>query len=145
MAERLATNAFEAGARLVALPEFFTSAIVPARDVYRAALDVRNPAVEMLRRLASRYQGYVGGSMLIVDKDQLYNRYFFAGPNELHTHDKDLPTKWENNFYVGGSDDGVFQTGLGGVGAAVCWECIRTQTVRRMLGKVKLIMTGTHC
>ena len=51
---------------------------------------------------------------------------------------------WENAFYGPGHDDGVFDTAIGGVGAAVCWEMIRNQTARRLLGKVGVVMSGTH-
>ncbi|KZS67386.1 hypothetical protein A4G26_27185 [Mycobacterium kansasii] len=51
---------------------------------------------------------------------------------------------WENCFYIGGDDDGVFETELGGIGAAVCWELIRTETLSRMTGRVGLVITGTH-
>lgn len=83
--------------------------------------------------------------MLIADGGEIYNRYHFVEPNgTVHLHDKDLPTCWENAFYGPGHDDGVFDTELGGVGVAVCWELIRTQTARRMLGSIGVAVTGTH-
>jgi predicted amidohydrolase len=51
---------------------------------------------------------------------------------------------WENAFYASGKDDGAFDTSLGRMGAAVCWELIRTQTVRRLVGRVDVMTTGTH-
>lgn len=51
---------------------------------------------------------------------------------------------WENVFYTGGHDDGVWETGVGTLGAAVCWELIRHQTLARMRGRVELAVTGTH-
>ncbi|MUM28179.1 carbon-nitrogen hydrolase family protein, partial [Mycobacterium sp. CBMA295] len=46
-------------------------------------------------------------------------------------------------FYVGGDDDGVIDAGGYHVGAAVCWELMRTRTVRRLQGRVDLLMTGS--
>src|SRR5699024_10487645 len=87
----------------------------------------------------------IGGSMLIADGAEVYNRYHLVEPDgTAHLHDKDLPTMWENAFYGPGSDDGVVETGVGRVGIAVCWELIRNQTARRMLGRVDLVLTGTH-
>lgn len=144
-AERRIEEAFRAGAQIVALPEFFTGAIAPVRQTSDCVLPANNAAIDMMGRLAQRYSGWVGGSMLIEDQGEIYNRYIFAEPQgRLHSHDKDLPTMWERAFYRGGQDDGVWDTELGGVGAAVCWELIRTQTVKRMRGRVKLAMTGTH-
>ena len=99
----------------------------------------------MLRQLAARYRGWIGGSMLVARGDDVYNAYHLVEPDgTVHVHDKDLPTMWENAFYRGGGDPGLFATGLGTLGAAVCWELIRAQTLRRLAGRVELAVTGTH-
>lgn len=145
LAETMVREAARQGARIIALPEFFTSAITPDERPYAAVLGANNQAVALLQGLASELDIWVGGSLLQEDQGEIYNRYVLAEPNrQLHTHDKDLPTMWENAFYLGGDDDGVFQTQLGVVGAAVCWELIREQTIARMQGRVQLAMTGTH-
>lgn len=144
-AEAHAEQAFAEGAELVALPEFFTGMIAPDPVAFDVVLPVDNAATAMLRRLAARHRGRIGGSMLVADGGEVYNRYVLAEPDgSIHCHDKDLPTMWENVFYTGGADDGVFDTGIGTLGAAVCWELIRHQTLARMRGRVELAVTGTH-
>ncbi|KAA0919939.1 carbon-nitrogen hydrolase family protein [Dietzia sp. ANT_WB102] len=143
--EQMIVEAAERGARLIAVPEFCTSPVPMRPEVHDAVLPRENVAVEMFRRLAARHHVTIGGSMLVTEDGEVYNRYHLVEPDgRVHTHDKDLPTMWENCFYTGGSDDGVFETGLGGVGAASCWELIRTQTVRRLRGRVGVAVTGTH-
>ena len=145
LAERMANEAFSNGAKIVGLPEFFTGAIVPDPAAYNIVLPAQNAAIDMLQRVAKQHSGTIGGSMLLAADGEVYNRYILAEPDgTLHAHDKDLPTMWENAFYVGGNDDGVFETQIGCIGAAVCWELIRNQTLRRMAGRVQLAMTGTH-
>ena len=145
LAERMATDAFEQGAKVVALPEFFTGAIAPSEAAFKVVLPENNKARAMLERLARKFCGHIGGSMLVAEGNNIYNRYCLAEPDgSIHAHDKDLPTMWENAFYVGGNDDGVWDTDIGTIGAAVCWELIRHQTLARMRGKVQLAMTGTH-
>lgn len=145
LAESMADEAAGQGAEIIALPEFFTSAVAPDERAYAAILERSNAAIDMLQSVARRHRVWIGGSMLLQDAGEIYNRYIFAEPDgQLHQHDKDLPTMWENAFYVGGDDPGLWQTQLGGVGAAVCWELIRSQTVARLHGQVGLIMTGTH-
>jgi predicted amidohydrolase len=61
----------------------------------------------------------------------------------LGRHDKDLPTMWENCFYVGGTDDGVIEAGDLTAGAAVCWELMRTQTARRLRGRIDVLLAGS--
>ncbi len=146
--ERLADEAAAAGAEWIALPEFFTTGIAFDDRLADAALPPDGAATQLLIELATRHGGYVGGSFLCRDADgHVRNAYILAGPGGgvCGRHDKDLPTMWENAFYVGGdpADDGVMEVGEITVGAAVCWELMRTQTVRRLQGRVDLVMAGS--
>lgn len=133
------------GAEIIALPEFFPSPLPFKTEVHASVLPPDNPARQLLLDTATTHGVTIGGSMLIAKDDAIYNRYHLVEPDgSVHLHDKDLPTMWENCFYGPGNDDGVFDTAIGGVGAAVCWELIRTQTVQRMQQRVGLALTGTH-
>jgi predicted amidohydrolase len=74
------------------------------------------------------------------------NAFFLAGPDGelLGRHDKDLPTMWENSFYVGGMDDGVIEAGELTAGAAVCWEFMRSATARRLAGRIDVVIGGSN-
>lgn len=50
---------------------------------------------------------------------------------------------WENCYYIGGSDDGILETTAGNIGVALCWEFMRTRTVRRLLNRVDLVVGGS--
>src|SRR5699024_8873297 len=124
---------------IIALPEFFPSPLPCKPEVHNSVLPPENAAKQLLVDTATTHGVTIGGSMLIAEGDAIYNRYHLVEPDgTVHVHDKDLPTMWENCFYGSGNDDGVFDTQLGGVGAAVCWELIRTQTVKRMQNRVGL-------
>ncbi len=143
--ERLADEAGRAGARIIALPEFFSTGIGFVDSLKDAALPPDGAATELLTTLARRHQALVGGSFLCRDADgHVRNAYLAVGPNgTVGRHDKDMPTMWENAFYFGGDDDGVFSTDDYAVGAAVCWELMRTQTAARLRSRVDLLMTGS--
>jgi predicted amidohydrolase len=146
MSERLADQAGSEGAEAIVLPEFFTTGIGFVEELADAALAPDGEATELLRSLGKRHGAIVGGSFLCRDADgDVRNAFFIATPEgELAgRHDKDLPTMWENAFYVGGSDDGVIEANGITVGAAVCWELMRTQTVRRLAGRIDLALTGS--
>lgn len=99
----------------------------------------------MLIGLATEYDATVAGSMLLTRDGDVYNTYCLATPDgTIQTHDKDIPTMWENCFYVGGGDDGVVETPHGNAGLAVCWELIRQQTIDRLAGQVRYVITGNH-
>jgi predicted amidohydrolase len=87
----------------------------------------------------------IGGSFLARDDDGQVRKRLPAGDGGgvAGRHDKDLPTMWENAFYIGGHDNGVIAAGGLTVGAAVCWELMRMQTVHRLRGRIDLAMTGS--
>ncbi len=143
--DRLIAEAVHRGATLIGVPEFATSPLPFRQEAHQSVFAVENVGVDLFRSAARRHGCHIGGSMLIADGGEVYNRYHLFEPDgRVHLHDKDLPTMWENAFYAPGHDDGVFDTGLGRMGAAVCWELIRTQTARRLRGRVDVGMTGTH-
>lgn len=141
----LAEQALKAGARMVALPEFFTTQIIYDERLYGCSLPPDNPALDMLKSLAKKYEATLGGSYLEKRGEDVYNTYVLVEPSgDVHRHDKDQPTMVENAFYIGGTDPGLAKTQLGNIGLAVCWETIRTRTVSRLTGNVDVLMTGSH-
>lgn len=148
IAKRLAEQAFSEGADWVVLPEFFTSAM----GFHEKMLDVGRPIdgkpMQLLKDLASKHNGVIGGSFIALRGDDSYNTFVLAFPDGTnYFHDKDQPTMWENCYYLGGKDDGVLETEIGNVknniGVALCWEFVRTRTVKRMLNRVDLVVGGS--
>ncbi|GFG65148.1 hypothetical protein MKUB_26380 [Mycobacterium kubicae] len=143
--ERLVEQAVSAGANTIALPEFFTTGIGFWPELVDAAVPPDGKATDLLVSLARRHDVMIGGSLLVRDPDgHIRNAYLVVtGEGVAGRHDKDLPTMWENAFYVGGHDDGVIPMRGLTIGAAVCWELMRTGTVRRLRGRIDLAMTGS--
>jgi predicted amidohydrolase len=143
--ERLVDEAAAAGATVIALPEFFTTGIGFLPELADAALPPDGQATDLLLSLARRHSAMIGGSFLARDTDgHVRNAYLLVtAEGVVGRHDKDLPTMWENAFYIGGRDDGVISAGELTVGVAMCWELMRTQTVRRLRGRIDLAMTGS--
>nr|CEL13966.1 Nitrilase/cyanide hydratase and apolipoprotein N-acyltransferase [Kibdelosporangium sp. MJ126-NF4]CTQ88335.1 Nitrilase/cyanide hydratase and apolipoprotein N-acyltransferase [Kibdelosporangium sp. MJ126-NF4] len=143
--ERLADEAGRAGAEIIALPEFFTTGIGFVDRLAQASLPPDGKATDLLCRLAARHKALVGGSFLCRDNDgHVRNAYLLADPTGVvGRHDKDLPSMWENAFYIGSEDDGVLAVDEHDVGIAICWETMRTKTVRRLRGRVDLVMVGS--
>lgn len=143
--ERLADGA-AAAAEWIVLPEFFTTGAAFREDLAGVAVAPDGPATALLRDLARRHGATVGGSFLCRDVDgEVRNAFLLSDPNGdiVGRHDKDLPTMWENCLYVGGEDDGIIDAGELRVGAAVCWELMRTQTARRLRGQVDVVIGGS--
>jgi predicted amidohydrolase len=144
--ESLSRNAAHGGAEAIALPEFFTTGAAFVPELAGAALAPDGAATDMLLRVSREEGVLIGGSFLCRDADgEVRNAFLLAGPDGLlGRHDKDLPTMWENALYVGGDDDGVIEAGDLTVGAAVCWEFMRSGTARRLRRRVDLVMGGSN-
>jgi predicted amidohydrolase len=145
MCSDLAERAADDGAEWIALPEFFTTGVGFDERLAGAALAPDGAATALLTDIAKRRGVTIGGSFLCRDPDgEVRNAYLLATPEGIAgRHDKDLPTMWESALYVEGHDDGIIEAGDLTVGAAVCWELMRTQTVHRLAGKIDLLMSGS--
>jgi len=143
-AERLASQAFLEGAKWVILPEFFTSAMGLHKMMVNVAQPVEGRPMQLLKDLASRHNGVVGGSFIAIRGEDAFNTFVLAFPDgTTYFHDKDQPTMWENCYYIGGTDDGVLETRDGNVGVALCWEFVRTRTAQRLLNRVDFVVGGS--
>lgn len=143
-AEHLVRAALERGAQWVILPEFFSSGMAFHPDMPKAIRPAEGAPKQLLLKLARDGNAVVGGSFLAQRGSSVYNMFVLAFPDgrSLH-HDKDFPTYWENCYYIGGTDEGVLRTAEANIGVALCWEFIRSQTARRLRGKVDFIVGGS--
>ena len=143
-AEKLVKEAFFKGAKWVILPEFFTSGMAFHPKMKKAWQPADGAPFKMLMALAKKHNGVVGGSFLAKVQSDVVNRFILAfSDGRFFYHDKDQPTMWENCYYVGGNDKGIIDTGEYRVGAALCWELVRTRTAGRLLGKVDFVVGGS--
>jgi len=108
-----------------------------------AARPLDGSPTRLLKRLAHEHRGVVGGSFLAIRDGHTYNTFVLALPDgSTFVHNKDYPTFLENNYYLGGYDDGVLLTPGVTTGAALCWEFVRSGTAQRLRDKVDLVVGG---
>jgi predicted amidohydrolase len=130
----------------VVLPEFFTTGMAYLDSMRTGTVPFDGPVTAWLVEQAGRHGITLGGSFLCRDEDgEARNAFVLADGNGLiGRHDKDQPTMWENPFYVGGDDDGIIGLPDGTrVGVALCWELMRSRTVRRLRGRVDVVLGGS--
>ena len=142
--ERLIRNAAELGVDWIVLPEFFTSACAFHPKMKDSILPINGIATQLLKKLSKELNVVIGGSFLAAHDKDVFNTFVLVFPQgDILIHNKDIPTMWENCYYIGGNDDGVLRTKIGEVGVALCWEMLRSQTAKRLLGKVKFVVSGS--
>ena len=132
-----------AGAEFVVLPEFFSSAMGFSDQMLDVARQNKNVA-NWLNQLSAKYKIIIGGSYISFDGHNAYNLFQLTFPSgEIYVHKKDIPTQFENCYYTEGDNVNVLVTPIGNFGVALCWEMLRYDTLKRIAGKVDLVLSGS--
>lgn len=127
------------------LPEAITSPNAYDRRMRSVARPLLGAPLQTLRALARECDCLVGGGFIAVRGGDTRGTYALCEPDgAIHLHDKDQPSFWENNYYAGGTDDGVAPTSLGPIGLANGFEWGRVRTAKRLVGRVRLLAGGMH-
>ena len=136
----------EHAADVVVVPEACTGPNVYAKVLRGAARPIDGQPFQLLTRLARELDCVVAGGFLAVRGRHAYGTYLLAEPDgAVHLHDKDIPTAWEQNYYIGGDDPGVVRCGTldATVGLMSGWEWARNQTAGRVrAGGAELVLGG---
>ncbi len=131
---------------VIVLPEGCSSPNVYASVIRDVARPVDGQPFQLLTGLARELDCVVAGGFLAVRGAHAYGTYVLAEPDgAVHLHDKDIPTAWEQYFYVGGDDDGVVRCGSLDctVGLMSGWEWARNRTAARVrAGGARLVLGG---
>ncbi|EYU26733.1 hypothetical protein ABFS82_04G211500 [Erythranthe guttata] len=143
-AERLLAEAASYGSQLVVFPEAFIGGYPRGsnfgvtignrtakgkedfRKYHAAAIDVPGPEVDRLAAMAGKYKVYLVMGVIERDGYTLYCTvlFFDSQGRYLGKHRKLMPTALERIIwgFGDGSTIPVFETPIGKIGAAICWE-----------------------
>ncbi|KAI3412494.1 uncharacterized protein J3R85_017317 [Psidium guajava] len=143
-AERLLAEAASYGSQLVVFPEAFVGGYPRGsnfgvtignrtakgkeefRKYHASAVDVPGPEVDRLAAMAGKYKVYLVMGVIERDGYTLYCTVLFFDPQGryLGKHRKVMPTALERVIwgFGDGSTIPVFDTPIGKIGAAICWE-----------------------
>lgn len=144
-AEQYVKEAAKQGSEIIVFPEFFTTGFALHQDLLKA-IKQSNGVRQAIQKMSTTYKIAIGGSYLIYDEEKkgIYNEFGLYFPTgEQYFHCKDIPTGIESFCYEAGDDVSAFETPLGRIGIAMCWEQLRWATVRRMIGKIDLLIGGS--
>ncbi|KAL5574949.1 hypothetical protein UlMin_016648 [Ulmus minor] len=143
-AERLLAEAAGYGSQLVVFPEAFVGGYPRGsnfgvtignrtakgkeefRKYHASAIDVPGPEVDRLAAMAGKYKVYLVMGVIERDGYTLYCSvlFFDSQGRYLGKHRKVMPTALERIIwgFGDGSTIPVFETPIGKIGAAICWE-----------------------
>lgn len=131
------------GAELILFPELFTSAIGFSDKMLDVAI-INTQTETLLKKWAAEYDIIIGGSYIVYDGTNAFNMFQLVFPSEeVFEHRKDIPTQIENCYYTNGDECNILSTPIGNIGIALCWEMLRYDTVKRLINKADIVLTGS--
>jgi predicted amidohydrolase len=138
----------EHGAEVIVIPEGFATPNVYAKVMRSTPRPIDGQPLQLLIGLARELDCVLAGGFVAVRGRNTYGTFVLAEPDgAVHLHDKDIPTAWEQHFYLGGDDDGVAQCDALGctVGLMSGWEWARFRTAARVRAAGARLVLGGMC
>jgi predicted amidohydrolase len=143
-AGRLVAKAAEAGARLIVLPELFNSGYAYDDANFGLAEPIDGLTAAWMKDTAARFDIHLAGSLLVLDKYEVYNALLlFAPDGHMWRYDKLHPWGWERGYFRAGGRIVVAKTELGDLGMLICWDVAHADLWRQYAGNVDMMLIAS--
>jgi hypothetical protein len=143
-ADRLVSEAAQAGAQLVVLPELFNTGYAYDDANYRLAEPPGGPTATWMKETTARLNIHLAGSLMLLDQDEVYNALLlFAPDGRMWRYDKIYPWGWERGYFRNGNRITVAETALGDLGMMLCWDTAHPELWRRYAGRVDMMVIAS--
>lgn len=141
--EKMIKEASENGVELFLLPELFNIGYEFGDELFKRAESANGETRKFLARCAKQYNLMLGGTCLIKDRGNIFNRFMLFSPEgTLWQYDKIYPWGWERGYFKGGQDITIADTPIGRIGFLICWDVAHTKLWEAYKGKVDLILVS---
>ncbi|HEY4721200.1 MAG TPA: carbon-nitrogen hydrolase family protein, partial [Anaerolineae bacterium] len=142
-AEALVTEAAQAGAQLIVLPEVFNTGYKYVEANYQLAEAPDGPTYRWLRDSAARLGIHLAGALLLRKRGEIYDTLVLAAPDgRAWEYDKLHPCGWERAYFRAGRQPIVAETDLGKFGLMICYDAAHPDLFRAYAGRVQLIINS---
>lgn len=143
-AENLVTEAAQAGAQLIALPELFNTGYTYSDENHARAERSDGPTATWIRDTAARLGVHLAGTLMLLEQGDIYNALLlFAPDGRMWRYDKNYPWGWERGYFRkprGGPRTVVAETDLGDFGLLICWDLAHLELWQQYAGRVDMMV-----
>ena len=140
-AERLANEAAQAGAQLIAFPEVFNTGYVYSPENYALAELPDGPTFTWMRQTAARLNVHLAGTFLLYDQTDIYNALLLVAPDgRFWRYNKNYPWGWERAYFRDDHQTVVAHTDLGDIGLLICWDLGHADLWSQYAGRIDLML-----
>jgi len=143
-AETLATQAAQANAQLVVLPELFNTGYTYADANYALAEPPNGPSTIWMKETAARLRIHLAGSMMLFEEDEIYNALLLFSPSgQMWRYDKNYPWAWERAYFRERRGVTIAHTELGDFGMMICWDTGHRDLWQQYAGQVDMVLAAS--
>ncbi len=143
-AETLILEASQEGIELLLLPELFNIGYSYDDSLFERAEGIHGDTTLFLEKMARKHHIMIGGSYLVRDKNDIFNRFMlFAPDGQRWQYDKNYPWGWERGYFKGDTNISIADTPIGRIGFLVCWDIAHTNLWKAYAGKVDLMLVSS--
>jgi predicted amidohydrolase len=143
-AEGLISEAAQAGAGLVVLPELFNTGYGYTPANYELAETPEGPTYRWLTGLAAELGVHLAGSFLLQKEGDVFNTLLLTAPDGVTwEYDKTHPWGWERAYFCPGKGPLVAETALGKIGMLICYDVAYPDLFAAYAGKIQLLLISS--
>ena len=143
-AENIVTQAAQAGAQLVVLPELFNSGYAYTDDNYKAAESLNGTTSAWMKATSARLSIHLAGTFMLLERGEIYDTMLLFSPSgQMWRYDKNYPWAWERAYFRGRRGMTVANTELGDLGLMICWDLGHRNLWKQYAGKADMIVIAS--
>ncbi len=143
-AEKIVTQAAQAGAQLIVLPELFNSGYAYSDDNYQLAESLNGATSTWMKIISARLGIHLAGTFMLLEHGEIYNTMLLFSPSgQMWRYDKNYPWAWERAYFRGRRGITVANTELGDLGLMICWDLGHRKLWKQYAGKADMIVIAS--